>query len=287
MTSPSKDGSALSASAIAYAERGWPVFPCKPGDKAPLTRNGFKAATTDLDQIESWWDFWTDANIGLATGHAFDVLDVDGDAGVAALRAFWRRKNIAYQHDGPVSLTGKGWHFLFAPTGRGNGAALLGPDSKLDFRGIGGYIVAAPSLHPLGHHYEWDLRRGPDTPIPAPPAWLNDLLDRDDNPVAAKAPPKKHILPNSTYEQLVAEGILPKAQAPRGIVQRVERPDILEVCADQGIRLRKRTHYWVAACVFHADSTPSMAVYPSNNTFHCYGCGAHGDSYDLRNGTHL
>jgi hypothetical protein len=28
------------------------------------------------------------ANVGLATGHLFDVLDLDGPAGVVALRAF-------------------------------------------------------------------------------------------------------------------------------------------------------------------------------------------------------
>ena len=28
--------------ALEYARRGWPVFPCKPKSKAPLTRHGFK-----------------------------------------------------------------------------------------------------------------------------------------------------------------------------------------------------------------------------------------------------
>ena len=31
-------------------------------------------------------------------------------------------------------------------------------------------------------------------------------------------------------------------------------------------------------CPFHADSTPSLHVYPDH--FHCFGCGAHGDSVD-------
>ena len=33
--------------ALAYARHGWPVFPCLPGRKAPLTRHGFRDATTD------------------------------------------------------------------------------------------------------------------------------------------------------------------------------------------------------------------------------------------------
>ncbi len=46
-----------------------PVFPCKP-DKRPLTRNGFKDATCDVNQIKSWWQQYPDALIGVPTGSA-------------------------------------------------------------------------------------------------------------------------------------------------------------------------------------------------------------------------
>ena len=32
-----------------------PVFPLLPGDKRPATKNGFKDASTDAEQIRSWW----------------------------------------------------------------------------------------------------------------------------------------------------------------------------------------------------------------------------------------
>ena len=67
--------------ALAYAERfGWPVLPCKPRDKTPLTPNGLRDATTDPEQIRTWWARFPKANIGIPTGvvTGFDVLDVDG-----------------------------------------------------------------------------------------------------------------------------------------------------------------------------------------------------------------
>ena len=57
--------------ALAYAARGWPVFPLRPGEKVPLIAkaaggNGVHDATTDPDQIRAWWTKHPTANIGLA-----------------------------------------------------------------------------------------------------------------------------------------------------------------------------------------------------------------------------
>ena len=62
--------------AVRYARRGWPVFPCKPGSKVPATKHWFRDATTDLAQIERLWGCWP--NIAIPTGgDGPDVLDVD------------------------------------------------------------------------------------------------------------------------------------------------------------------------------------------------------------------
>lgn len=46
-------------------------------------------------------------------------------------------------------------------------------------------------------------------------------------------------------------------------------------------KLRKVGGRHTALCPFHADRRrPSFVIYP-DNTFHCFGCGAHGDSVDF------
>lgn len=142
----------LGKAALWYAvQRGWAVFPLKPGDKIPMTSQGFKDATTSAEQIEAWWMDKPNANIGIATGEVSGivVVDVDGPQGEAALAALGQMPAT------PVSLTGKGRHLIFQrpPDGLRNSAGKLGP--QLDTRGDGGYIVAPPSIHPNGGKYQW------------------------------------------------------------------------------------------------------------------------------------
>src|SRR5205807_819645 len=45
----------------------------------------------------------------------------------------------------------------------------------------------------------------------------------------------------------------------------------------QYIQLRPSGSNLVGLCPFHEDHIPSFTVYPAAGTFHCYGCGKHGD----------
>jgi hypothetical protein len=170
---------ALSEAAIAYVARGCPVFPVEPGGKRPvgsLAPAGVKNATTDPDMVARWWRACPEANIGLACGVAFWVLDVDGEAGAASLA-----ETVARHGALPATVTSctgsGGRHYLFAPDDRArNSVKKVGVG--LDTRSTGGYIVAPPSIHPNGHAYRWlDGQPPGEAPIAVAPGWLLELLD--------------------------------------------------------------------------------------------------------------
>lgn len=50
--------------------------------------------------------------------------------------------------------------------------------------------------------------------------------------------------------------------------------DILRVVADLGFELQQ---FRKIVCPFHDEKTPSLVLYPRTNTYHCFGCGRHGD----------
>ena len=170
--------------ALAYARMGWKVFPlhtiidgrcscgktdCNSPGKHPRTGRGFKEASADPDQIRRWWARWPDANIGIATGDGLVVVDVDGAAGHAELRAVVEANSPL-----PATLvaqTGAGFHLVFAER---PGAPEIRSAARghVHVRAAGGYIVAAPSKHHSGRTYQWIKKH----PIATLPDWLRQWL---------------------------------------------------------------------------------------------------------------
>jgi Bifunctional DNA primase/polymerase, N-terminal len=153
--------------AIFYARAGIPVFPLRSGSKVPATRNGFKDASTDLRLIGDHWRQNPSHNIGLATGHKFDVLDVDTKDGRPGNESITRLRlaGLIVGVWAAATTPSGGRHILFTPSGDGNHSDRA---SGLDFRGLGGYIVGSPShtieiLKPNGEidqhegAYQWEF----------------------------------------------------------------------------------------------------------------------------------
>ena len=163
--------SALGLAALAYAARGWPVFPCKPRGKEPLTVHGFKDASTDADTIREWWSRWPNANIGIPTGaRTFVALDVDArNGGDETLYALEHEQGELPPT--PHVLTGGGGsHYYFQATQLLKSRPLA---EGIDLRAEGGYVIAPPSIHPSGSSYNWEAQGHPDdVPLAPLPDWL-------------------------------------------------------------------------------------------------------------------
>lgn len=193
--------------ALAYAARGWYVFPLhnieqgrctclsncgvNSQGKHPRTKNGLHDATVHVGTITRWWERWPQSNIGIATGSVSGiyVVDIDNKRSVEVSPGILIsegensiREQSLILGDLPetlTSLTGSGGtHLIFqyplAPWSDtamwGNRGGIL---SSVDIRGDGGYIVVPPSLHLSGNRYLWKDSTQQPTALPKP--WIDFL----------------------------------------------------------------------------------------------------------------
>lgn len=208
MTQPNDTTRALLAAALAAAERGWPVFPLRPGGKPPALHGDARCpgtgvcagghvkwqerATTDPDRIRAAWSAGA-FNIGVATGPAglvvidLDVAKDENDApgGAATLQALCERTGKPVPATFTLRTASGGEHLYFTtPDGPrlSNTAGKLG--ANIDTRAWGGYVVAPGSVvH--GHAYTLTDDRDP-APLPG---WLAALLRQDTRPATTPAAP--------------------------------------------------------------------------------------------------
>lgn len=151
--------SVLRRAAQRYADRGWRVVPgaflaedryvcgplCPTVACHPALDHWERAASSDPSDVDAWWAN-APFSVLLATGHAFDVIDVPARFGAAAARS---------TRLGPVAVSPTGrWMFLVGPGGS------LRPElaDRLDvvMHGKGSWIPAPPTRTPVGR-VRWEI----------------------------------------------------------------------------------------------------------------------------------
>lgn len=186
--------------ALHYAARGWRIHPVPRGEKYPAGMGEWQRnATTDEARIRKYYGLNPDHGVCVATGQESGIFAVDidpdhgGDDSLRALEA-----KYGELPDTVESLTGGGGrHLLFAwPDDgeiRNSASGVLGVG--IDVRGTGGQIVVAPSVHPNGTPYAWEIMHDPldGVAVAQAPQWLLDLLQQAPQVTEPRRPERKRL----------------------------------------------------------------------------------------------
>lgn len=159
-------------SALAYAASVAPVFPLN--GSVPRTAHGVKDATIEPEIIRDYWKRWPAANIGLAAGYRFIVIDIDPRNGGSDSLLDIEDQYEPFPRTWTQHSGGGGLHFLYGAEPGTRVRAAIAPG--VDCKGLHGYIVAAPSIHRSGRRYRWHDELHPlRSELTPAPQWLLDL----------------------------------------------------------------------------------------------------------------
>lgn len=159
-----------------------PTGKCPNPGKCPRLAWGSKS-TLDREQVRRWWS-WPWPNIDVETGKQVRLYPNIGiDCGRSDLfvfdldtykDVFGGIGNLLRDEDQETVTAisgGGGGHLFYNRQGRPYGNSTKGLPAGIDFRGAGGYVVAAPSRHKSGQLYRYEIgyepTRIPLLPIPA------------------------------------------------------------------------------------------------------------------------
>lgn len=143
--------------------------------KHPFTKNGLNDAVANIVEVASLFQYRADLNIAIRTGSVSGifVLDVDfrasGAESIEAMETTYERlpKSI-------IMATGNGFHVYFNYPADSKVPTRVKLMPGVDIKSDGGYVVAPPSRHLSGKHYDLSPTSGRNTV--AAPDWFLSLI---------------------------------------------------------------------------------------------------------------
>ena len=182
------ESNAFLEAALAYAARGWPVFPLAPGGRVPITAHGFKDASVDPERIRAWWTEHPTANVAIRTGKGSIIaLDVDrhgkgdGEASLADLESQHEKLPKTWE-----SITPRDGRHLYFEAPEFEIKTRTGIRPGIDIKGEGGYVIAPPSVV-AGLDQPYQRRNGSATC--GLPQWIGDLANAGNKQPSSSKPP--------------------------------------------------------------------------------------------------
>jgi putative DNA primase/helicase len=183
--------------------KGLKILPVAPQSKEPTGGYSSRKTFTSWEEIVAFFKRNSEANFAAATGSVsgFFVVDVDGAAGIAAMK-----KLIAESGSLGKSVrvkTPRGYHFWYeypdAPVR--NSASKIAP--YIDVRGDGGYVLLPGSIGPNGEKYRfldgYCLSRVSVGPAPDWLAWLVVATPKPPTTASDRAEQPGNMAPRANY----------------------------------------------------------------------------------------
>lgn len=165
-------------------------------------------ATTDVGQIEKWWNFWPDANIGIATGgdSRLFVIDVDGPEGKESMEHL--QGDLGNLPETLTVKTGReegGQHaYFWVPEGAKIHGTVGAIAPGIDTRGFHNYVVGPGSVHESGRLYSLVDEAVEIAELPK--AWMDFLVREQAKKETRHTPGKERGKPVNVEEEKIPEG---------------------------------------------------------------------------------
>jgi hypothetical protein len=167
--------------ALKYLKMGLNIIPTGANKVSLIKWEPYQSRLSTVDEINSWWKQWPNANPALVTGKVSGVVALDLD------KKHNRTSKEFVLPLTPCAKSGNGGeHFFFKypeNVSVKSGSAISG--EGVDCRGEPGYILLPPSVNESGGQYEWTVPLESKDDLADMPDWFLKLMAKDEKADAA------------------------------------------------------------------------------------------------------